>query len=46
VDLYPLPREVVEIRPAWRHYEYILVRGDIVVIDPRTFEIVAVLPAA
>ena len=27
VHLYPLPREVVEIRPAWRHYEYILVRA-------------------
>jgi len=46
VHLYPLPREVVEIRPAWRHYEYILVKGDIIVVDPATFEIVAVLPVA
>ena len=46
VRLYPLPREVVELRPAWRRYEYIVVRDDIIVIDPATFEIVAVLPEA
>jgi hypothetical protein len=46
VHLYTLPSEVVEIHPAWRGYEYILVRGDIIVVNPSTFEIVAVLPLA
>ena len=45
VHLYPLPVEVVEVYPAWRGYEYILVGDQIVVINPRTHEIVAVLEA-
>jgi hypothetical protein len=43
VRFYPLPAEVVTIYPQWRGYEYVLVRDQILVIDPRTFEIVAVL---
>jgi Protein of unknown function (DUF1236) len=46
VHLYPLPREVVEIHPVWRHYEYILVRNEIIVVNPANLEIVAVLPLA
>ena len=38
-----LPAEIVTIYPEWRGYEYILVNDQIVVVDPRTFEIVAVL---
>jgi hypothetical protein len=45
VRFYPLPREVVTIYPEWRGYEFILVSGQIIVIDPRTFEIVAILDA-
>jgi hypothetical protein len=45
VSFHPLPAEVVTIYPEWRGYEFILVRDQIVVIDPRTFEIVAVLEA-
>src|SRR5258707_362404 len=45
VRFYPLPREVVTIYPEWRGYEFILVNSQIIVIDPRTFEIVAVLEA-
>jgi hypothetical protein len=45
VHLYPLPVEVVEVYPAWRGFEYILVGDQIVVINPRTHEIVAVLEA-
>jgi hypothetical protein len=45
VHLYALPVEVVEIYPAWRGYEFILVGDQIVVVDPHTFEIVAVLEA-
>jgi hypothetical protein len=45
VRFYPLPTEVVTIYPEWRGYEFILVGEQVVVVDPRTFEIVAVLEA-
>jgi len=45
VHLYPLPVEVVEVYPAWRGYEYILVGDQIVVINPRSHEIVAIIEA-
>ena len=43
--LYALPASVVEFYPAWRGYEFILVGNEILVIDPRTLEIVAILEA-
>jgi hypothetical protein len=43
VRFYPLPAEVVTIYPEWRGYEFIRVRDEILVIDPNTYEIVAVL---
>jgi hypothetical protein len=45
VRFHPLPREVVTIYPEWRGYEFVLVNNQIVVVDPRTFEIVAILEA-
>ena len=45
VSLRPLPSGVVTIYPEWRGYQFILVRNEILVVDPATFEIVAVLPA-
>jgi Protein of unknown function (DUF1236) len=45
VSFRPLPAEVVTIYPEWRGYEYILVRNQILVIDPGTYEIVAILDA-
>jgi hypothetical protein len=45
VSFHPLPEEIVTIYPDWRGYEFILVNGQIVVIDPQSFEIVAVLDA-
>ena len=45
VTLHPLPSRVVEIYPEWRGYQYILVGEELVVVDPRTSEIIAVLPA-
>lgn len=45
VTFHPLPTQIVSIYPDWRGYEFILVRDQIVVVDPRTFEIVAVLDA-
>jgi hypothetical protein len=43
VSFHPLPAEIVEFYPAWRGYEFFLVRDEIIVVDPRTLEIVAVL---
>jgi len=45
VHFYPLPVEVIAIYPEWRGYDYILVGDEILVIDPRTHEIVAILEA-
>jgi hypothetical protein len=45
VHLRPLPGEVVSIYPEWRGYEFILVHDQILVINPSTDEIVAILPA-
>ena len=45
VKLVPLPATIVEIEPTWRGYEYFLVGDEIVVVDPATLRIVAVLPA-
>jgi Protein of unknown function (DUF1236) len=43
VSFHPLPPEVITYYPEWRGYEFILVNNQILVIDPQTFEIVAVL---
>jgi hypothetical protein len=45
VHFYTLPTEVVEVYPEWRGYDYILVSDQILIISPRTHEIVAILPA-
>lgn len=45
VDLEPLPQTIVEVEPAWQGYLYFLIGDEIVVVDPDSLEIVAVLPA-
>ena len=40
-----LPSTIVEIQPAWRGFEYFLVGDEIVIVDPATLRIVAVIPA-
>jgi hypothetical protein len=45
VHFYPIPQEVVVIYPEWRGFDYIMVGEQIVVIDPHSHEIVAVLEA-
>ena len=45
VTLHALPAAVVTIYPEWRGYEFIQVRDQILVIDPATHEIVAILEA-
>ena len=45
VDLEPLPQTIVEVEPAWQGYLYFLIGDEIVVVDPDSLEIVAILPA-
>jgi hypothetical protein len=45
VTFHALPASVVTIYPEWRGYDYVLVRDQILVIDPRSHEIVAILDA-
>ncbi|HET6838862.1 MAG TPA: DUF1236 domain-containing protein [Bradyrhizobium sp.] len=45
ITFHALPAEVVTIYPEWRGYEFVRVRDQILVINPRTLEIVAVLDA-
>jgi hypothetical protein len=40
-----LPRTIVEIEPEWRGFEYFMIADQIVIVDPKTMEIVAVLDA-
>lgn len=45
VHVYALPVEVIAVYPEWRGYDYILVGDQIVIINPRTHEIVAIVEA-
>ena len=45
VHLYILPVSIMEYAPQYRGYEYILVGDDILIVDPRTLRIVAVIDA-
>ncbi|HEV2300634.1 MAG TPA: DUF1236 domain-containing protein [Stellaceae bacterium] len=46
VRLYPLPAAVAASVPQFRGYRYVADRDRIVIVEPRTFAIVAVLPFA
>ena len=45
VHFVTLPEEIVLIVPQYRGYDYFLIEDEIVIVDPRTLEIVAVIPA-
>lgn len=45
VHLNRLPSRIVEYAPQYRGYEYILVGDEILIVDPRTLRIVAVIAA-
>ncbi len=45
VNLNRLPARVLEYAPQYRGYEYILVGDDILIVDPRTLKIIAVIAA-
>ncbi len=44
VRFAPVPAALVEINPGWRSYEYFVVQEEIIIIDPRSRRIIAVLP--
>ena len=44
VRLQPLPSEVVEVVPQYRGYNFVLVKDEIVIVEPSSYQIVAVLP--
>jgi hypothetical protein len=43
VSFHPLPADVVTIYPEWRGFEFFLVNNQIIVVNPRTLEIVDVI---
>ncbi len=43
-SLEVLPREVVAIVPQYRGYRFAIVEDDIVIVDPRTYRVAAVIP--
>jgi hypothetical protein len=43
VGFHPLPAEIVTVYPEWRGYEFFLVNNQIIVVNPRTLEIVDVI---
>ena len=46
VHFQPLPADIVEIVPQYRGYNFVVVRDDIVIVEPATYKIVDVLPRA
>jgi Protein of unknown function (DUF1236) len=40
-----LPRTIVEIEPEWRGFEYFMIGDQMVIVNPRTMEIVAIVDA-
>jgi outer membrane biosynthesis protein TonB len=45
VRFHRLPARIVEYAPQYRDFDYILVGDDILILDPRSHRIVAVIPA-
>lgn len=45
IGLVPLPAPIVAVVPAYRGYLHIVVGDELLIVHPRTYEIVAVIPA-
>jgi len=45
VHVVTVPETIVRIHPAWRGYSYFIVNDDIVIVEPGTLRIIAVIPA-
>jgi hypothetical protein len=45
VRFFPVPSTIIAIEPSWRGYDYFMVGEQIVIVDPRSMEIVAIIDA-
>ncbi len=45
MTLHPLPATIVEVYPAWRGYRFVLVGDEIIIIEPSSYKIIAVIDA-
>lgn len=45
VTLHALPPTVIEVYPQWRGYRFVLVEDEIIIIEPGSYRIVAVIDA-
>jgi hypothetical protein len=45
IQVHSLPPTIIEVYPDWRGYSFILIGDEIVIVDPATHEIVAVIDA-
>jgi hypothetical protein len=46
VRFQPLPADIVEVLPQYRGHDFFIVRDEIVIVDPSTYQIVDVVPQA
>jgi hypothetical protein len=44
VHLVPVPEDVVRIYPRFRRDRVVIIEDEVVIVDPVTFRIIAVLP--
>jgi Protein of unknown function (DUF1236) len=45
IRVYDVPVDIVDIVPEYRGFRYFIVRDEVVIVDPETLEIVAIIPA-
>jgi len=45
VQVYDVPEDIVTVVPEYRGLKYIIVRNEVIFLDPDTLEIVAIMPA-
>jgi Protein of unknown function (DUF1236) len=45
VRFVSVPSTIIAIEPSWRGYDYFMVGEQIVIVDPRSMEIVAIIDA-
>jgi hypothetical protein len=45
VRLFAIPEDIVSIVPRFRHHKFFIFEEELVIVDPVTFEIVAIIPA-
>lgn len=43
VQSYPVPKDVADVVPGWRGYNYVMSGGETLIVDPATHAIVAIV---